>query len=157
MLNNKESDIFYKKYFPVIRKYYTSKKINYSQSKELTHDCLTNILIKIDSTENFNNEYIIKIAKNFLIDNSNQKYNKIKKMDISEYDFSEKESNEDDYSQHKNFLKEKFNSDDFLIIDYYFFQNYKPSELGVLLNTDVKKIKNKIDYLRKKIKEIIQK
>lgn len=155
MLNNKESELIYKKYYPIIRKYYTSKQINYNKSKELTHDCLTNILLNNNDIDKFTIPYIIKSAKNYLINFNTKKINKIKNIDISTLDFQQTIDQENDYTQLKKYLKKNFNSEDFLIIDYYFFQNYKPSELAILFNLDVKKIKNKINYLRNKIKKLI--
>lgn len=162
MLNNKQSELLYKQYYPIIRNYYTSKRIDYNLSKELTHDCLTKILLNPNKFLSLQNEdvkkYLFKTAKNKLLQYKKNKHNQLNKIDVyenTEFKIENQKEINEDYIELKKFLKNNFNSDDFLIIDLYFFQNYKPSELSKLLNLETKKIKNKVDYLRKKIKGLL--
>lgn len=169
--SNKEErqiqNALYKKYFRKIKGYYVNETHNFRLSEELAHEALYKVLKGLPTFQEGRNmaNWVHGVARNNLFDYfRSQKTNKntINRNTSYVEMYADNEVYTDTNSSDETFIRERldlilksFTAVDSLIFQQHIFDGATYEELSETTSLPVDTIKNKLAYMRKKIRNIL--
>lgn len=154
MISNIDAKIIYNNNITKLKTFFYKKCSDSDSANELAHITMTKVILnhskytKIDGVDF--NSWMYKIANNTFL-NHIKTNNKIKE-DIQDHH----KISTNEYSELLNFLKKSLNDLDYEIVEKYFYIGYSLDELSSHLQMDKISLKNKIYYMKNKLKKMLK-